>query len=341
MTRRREWIKGIAAAVGFGLLILDSKTALTGAKEGLELCIATVIPSLIPFIFLSILLTSTMIGRRIPFLQPLCRLYRIPSGTESLLIAGFLGGYPVGAQCLNQAYASRQVTNRDARRMLAFCNNCGPAFLFGMSAGLFDQWWMPWVLWLIHIISALLVACCIPAGFRTAENGQDSSPITISQGLDRAIRVMTSICGWVLVFRILIAILQRWLFLRLPQVLQITIIGLLELSNGCIELYKIGNPGMRFLLCSLLLGFGGLCVTMQTFSVTQKLDRKLYFPGKLVQCCISFLLSYAVHTICFPIGQRADIHLSIPAIILGISVGGILILRKNQKSSRIIQSVGV
>ena len=38
-----------AAALGMLVLILDSKTALAGAREGIDLCIRTVIPSLFPF----------------------------------------------------------------------------------------------------------------------------------------------------------------------------------------------------------------------------------------------------------------------------------------------------
>lgn len=162
MIRRADTLTGIAAATGIALLILDSKTALAGAQSGVELCIRTVIPSLFPFFLFSILLTTSLIGRRIPILRPVCRLCRIPGGAESILIAGFLGGYPVGAQCVSQAYRAGQLSHRDARRMLGFCNNCGPAFLFGMAAALFREWWAPWSLWGIHIFSALCVGVLIP-----------------------------------------------------------------------------------------------------------------------------------------------------------------------------------
>ena len=103
MNRRADTWTGIVAAIGISLLILDSKTALAGAQSGVELCIRTVIPSLFPFFLFSILLTTSLMGRRIRILRPLCRLCRIPEGAESILIAGCLGGYPVGAQCVSQA----------------------------------------------------------------------------------------------------------------------------------------------------------------------------------------------------------------------------------------------
>ena len=50
---KRKWIVSLAAAAGILVLILDSRTALAGAAQGLSLCLKTVIPSLFPFIFLS------------------------------------------------------------------------------------------------------------------------------------------------------------------------------------------------------------------------------------------------------------------------------------------------
>ena len=46
------------SAAGLFLLIVDSHTAAAGVREGLELCIRTLIPSLFPFMFLAMLLNS-------------------------------------------------------------------------------------------------------------------------------------------------------------------------------------------------------------------------------------------------------------------------------------------
>ena len=47
---------GFAAGAAMLMLILDGRTALTGAAEGIDLCIRTVIPALFPFFVLSPLL---------------------------------------------------------------------------------------------------------------------------------------------------------------------------------------------------------------------------------------------------------------------------------------------
>jgi hypothetical protein len=332
MKRRADHFTGIAAALGVALLILDSKTALIGAQEGVTMCIQTVIPSLFPFFLFSILLTTSLMGRRLRILRPVCRLCRVPMGAESILIAGFLGGYPVGAQCVSQAFEAGQLSAQDARRMLGFCSNCGPAFLFGMAAVMFDKWWMPWVLWLIHIVSALIVGAVIP-GTPIPCASSETQRISPVEALNRSVRIMAGVCGWVIMFRILIAFAQRWFLWALPTEYQVIFSGLMELSNGCVALGEVQDMSLRFMMCNGFLAFGGLCVAIQTLSITSpRLDKSLYFPGKILQCCISLALACVVE------GASEPIILCV-ALLVGASIS--VFLRKIQNSGRNSVLVGV
>ena len=99
-------------------LILDGRTAIDGARQGIELCLRTVIPSLFPFFVLSILLTSSLLGSSLAVLRPLGRLFGMPDGAESLLIPAFLGGYPVAADISaidHNASARHIIKTRDQR----------------------------------------------------------------------------------------------------------------------------------------------------------------------------------------------------------------------------------
>lgn len=292
MQKRQLWT-GLGASIGMLILILDGKTALEGARQGIELCLRTVIPSLFPFFLLSILLTSSFIGMQLSPLQPLSRLFSIPTGAESILISAFLGGYPVGAQSISEAYHAGHLGKRDAERMLSFCNNAGPAFLFGMVAAMFPRKWMAWALWGIHIYSALLVSKLLPgSGNRVQMEGNRA--VSLSAAMVSAVKIMSQVCGWVVLFRVIIAFLSRWVLWILPTAAQVAVTGMLELSNGCCALNAIENISLRFVVCSGILAFGGLCVTMQTVSVTKGLSLKYYFLGKGLQTLFSLLLSAAM-----------------------------------------------
>ena len=327
MKQKTLWA-GLGACLGMLILILDGKTALAGAQSGVQLCLITVIPSLFPFFVLSILLNSTLSGFQLPFLGKIGQLCGIPTGAEPLLISGFLGGYPVGAQGIAEAFKAGQLSRQTAQRMLAFCNNPGPAFLFGMVASFFPESWMVWALWAIHISGALFTAVILPSPTTDDCTLSGKSAMSANQIMARALSAMGTVCGWIIVFRVLVEFLQRWILFLLPVSFQVAVAGMLELSNGCCFLPLIENMDMRFILCSGMLAFGGLCVTMQTISVSSGLSIRHYLLGKFIQTSFSVTAALAV---------VSDMTVFFFAAVLLI----VLILRKDRKSSSIPRAAGV
>lgn len=302
-SRTRFWT-GLIGAAGLIVLILDAKTALTGGLDGISLCLNTVIPSLFPFFLFSILLNSTMTGIQIAILRPIGKLLGIPAGAESLILLGLVGGYPVGAQCISELYKCQGIDRHAARRMLGFCSNAGPAFIFGMGSCLFERKSVLWILWGIHIVSALLVGIILPNKRRTNCKLPQEKHMTIPHALNKAVRTTASVCGWVVIFRVLLAFLQKWCFWLVDNEDQAFLTGLLELSNGCYRLFDVVTQGARFVMCAAFLGFGGLCVAMQTVSVTGGLGTGMYFPGKVIQGSLSLLLSGLLQVVLFHPSER-------------------------------------
>jgi hypothetical protein len=148
---------GLAAAAGMLILILDSRTALDAARESVQFVIQTVIPSLFPFFFLSGWLTGSDC-RSFRILSLAARLFRVPNSCSYLLLPAFLGGYPSGAQAIASAQQQGKLSKDNAQRLLGYCSNAGPSFLFGILASYFPAVWMCWLLWAIHIAGALLAA---------------------------------------------------------------------------------------------------------------------------------------------------------------------------------------
>ena len=293
MKRNPSPLSGLFAAAGMLALILDSRTALAGAAEGIDLCIRTVIPALFPFFLLSVILTGSAFGLELPLLRPIGKLCSIPRGAESILLTGLLGGYPVGAQCVSQAYAAGQLRKEDAERMLGFCSNAGPAFLFGMTGQLFQNKAVPFLLWGIHIASALITGTILPGRSTGNALPAPARKPQAGQALTKSIKITASVCGWVVIFRIVIAFARRWFLWLFPVTVQVIFTGILELTNGYLELIAVENESLRFILASCFLSFGGLCVGLQTVSVTADagLSLRHYFPGKLTQTAVSASLS--------------------------------------------------
>ena len=258
----------LCAASAMAVLILDSRGSLRFASDAIELCIRTVIPSLFPFFVLSIYLTGNLGSK---------------SAKAAVITAGFLGGYPVGAQAAAEAYENGQLTKAQADKLLMFCSQAGPSFLFGMVASQFPHLRYGWMLWAVQLCSAATVALI---------SGQDTSPspvihspaTTLAQAMKKATQAMASVCGWVVLFRILTGHLGR---LSMADGLYILLSGFAELTNGSLLLGQITDVSSRFLIAALILNFGGICVLLQTASVARGLDLRRYLTGKALQTFFS------------------------------------------------------
>ena len=330
MRKKKTQYYWVILFAAFLFLILDSKCAATGISIGLELCIRTVIPAIFPFLILSPLLVSQI--PQLSFLHPLNKLLKIPAGSERILITSFLCGYPVGAQMVNDAWINGRLSTADAKRMLAFCNNAGPAFIFGIGGSLFQELWVPWALWCIHIISAVAVGVMLPGSSCQRNTMLLYQNTSFREQLQKGVVTMGYICGWVIMFRMIESFLQKWVLWLLPNWCTVLFFGFLELSSGCVATQSFVDPSVRFLFLSAFFAFGGICVHMQTASVTSNLNAvTIHLTGKVLHCMISILLS-AILLLILNIGDAVPILVAVLAIVTAILTFIIFILRRKKSS---------
>ena len=319
MKERCKIPKAILAALSMGILILDNQFAIHAVADGLQLCLQTVIPALFPFFVFSAILVSSL-----PTLpKPLLRFFKVSPAGGSILLTGLLGGYPVGAKSISEAYEQGYISKAEAERLLPICNQCGPAFLFGLTVQLFQDVRSCFVLWIIQIISVLLLTHLIPFDLATQERLPAVKPVGWSEALHRSIRSLATVCGWIILFRLLIQFLNRWFLWMLPLPYQILLSGILELTNGVTDLHRIGDESIRFLFCVGTMSFGGVCVTMQSISVIHAaLNRSQYFPGKVLQAGIAIILT--------GIFQR-QFH-AVTALSIVLTICCVIFFRKSKKA---------
>lgn len=298
---------GIAIMV---LMIMDTKTATYGATEGLEQCIRVIMPSLFPFFIVSTYLNTALLGHKIPLLHAIGKWLRIPNGGESILLIGLTGGYPVGAQLIAQAHRNQQISKRTYEILLGYCNNAGPAFLFGIAGSLFTSKITAFTLWGIHIMSAIITGFLLPKPKVEEIHWNTRADVSLINAVKKSINVCASTCSWIIIFKILLAYLTAWLSSISNHPILIFISGLLELSNGCLQLSQLTSEPLRFILCSVFLSFGGICVLLQTFSVTDGLGLGLYLPGKIIQTAVSTLIALLFTGLLFPHNELSILSIS-------------------------------
>ena len=285
-------------------MILDSSTALAGAAEGIQLCLMTLIPGLFPLMVLSSMFASVLRG-------------------GGMLLAGILGGYPVGAANAARCWREGNTRREDAERMLVLHNCAGPSFIFGAAAGLH-----PLALWGVYLASVGALWLILP-------KSRISTPepfLTLPAAVRNCVGALAGVCGWVVLMRSILAVADRWVLWLLPPWLRVCVCGFLELANGITELAAV-EENLRFTLAAGMIGFGGICVMMQTAGAARGLSMKRYFPGKIFQSCVCMSLA----------ALDSAAHLSLPVWCGILSTGTIcaVFLRKLENKCRNPVSLGV
>lgn len=298
----KRYLAPIGWSFGMLILILDGKTAMEGAAEGLTLCLKTLIPSLFPFFVLSMMLTGALSG-------------------GGLLLTGILGGYPVGAGNAARAYRAGQLSRDEAERMLVLCNCAGPSFIFGVVGQVLADLQAAFTLWGIYLLSIAVLWLLFP---KRGHIPGCCRPFKLQQALFESLRAMAGVCGWVVLFRVALAMLERWLLWLLPKWAKLFVCGMLELSNGCLSL-AAAAPGLRFVLAAGFISFGGICVFLQTASVAEGLSLRYYFPGKIFQSVLCMLLASLL--------APGAVHPAVQTMLAAISVFFGYALRKSEKRS--------
>lgn len=144
-------------------IVTDPKASLNAAREGINLCINVVVPSLFPFFVGTELLTNLgfvhIIGT---LLEPIMRpIFNVHGNGSFAFSMGIISGYPVGAKTTVDLYKKNFITKTEAERLLPFCNNSGPLFILGaVATGMFHQPSLGYLLFLSHLLAALTVGVC-------------------------------------------------------------------------------------------------------------------------------------------------------------------------------------
>lgn len=277
------------------LLIFDSRCAADSAREALILCSRTLIPSLFPLFVLGGMLVPALAGIRIPGLS---RLLGFPEG---YFLLGSLGGYPLGAACINQAVERGSLKRKDSERMVGLCSLCGPGFLFGVVGSLLSVREAAAIL-LLQLEAALLTAAFWP-GTTSVGSCPSAQPVSIPDALNRAVNSILSVCGWVTLAAVAAGFLRRWVFPFLPYGVSVVLTGLLELTNGILAAQRLSRE-IQFVLCALFASFGGVSVLLQVAGLSKGIEMGQCIAQKTVHGLLTTVLAILY------------LHTGIPALLL-------------------------
>lgn len=305
---------GLTAAALAGLLAAP-EAALAGARRGLAVCAEVIVPSLLPFMILSGLLTGLGLPQLLAraFGGAAQRLFALPGETAAPLFLGLLGGYPVGAAALADLTRRGELTAEEAGRALPFCNNTGPGFILGaVGVAAFGSLRAGALLYLSHVLAALAVGLLGSIGrprrggfCRRPALAVRSLPELLPETVGRAAASMLRICAFAVFFSVLTALadalgilpalcgaLSARSGLELHAV-RALLGGVLELGSGAAALRSLSPTGANLALAAFVLGFGSLSVHCQTLAAVAGTEIRTarHFAGRLLHGALSAALT--------------------------------------------------
>ena len=121
----------------------------------------------------------------------------------------------------------------------------------------------------------------------------------VSSCIKKAFSTLSIVCGFVIIFSLIISMIRVCGILNLFNNIWIEDIclGILEITTGIQMVSSISASSLMFHLVAtaFLLGFGGISVSLQVWSVISKTDLSIkpYIIGKLLQGTTAALYTFA------------------------------------------------
>ena len=237
------------------------------------------------------------------------------------LIMGIISGYPTGAKIAVNFRENNICSKEEAERLLAFTNNSGPLFIIGtVGISLFGDVRIGYILLISHIISCLIVGIIFrnwkkwKSKFRNLYEYKEEKQIRLKDlgeilgnSIKKSIITILNIGGFIVIFSVIISILEESNFfeiienfcsnINIPNGVATGVIsGIIELTNGVNKISFLGSSNLYIILASFLIGFGGISVLLQVYSVISKSDISIkpYFYGKLLQSIFSTMITFII-----------------------------------------------
>lgn len=318
-------------------LVIFSKSNLTAAKNGLVLWANNVVPSLLPFFIATELLGYTNVVNKLgKLLNPIMRpIFNVPGVGSYALLMGIISGYPTGAKIVCNLKEQGLLTDVESERLLAFTNNSGPLFILGtVGVSLFGNTLIGFLLLLTHILACISVGILFRFWKKNKNSNFSNLKININnnkqlvnfsnlgevlgKSITSSISTIVMIGGFVVLFSVVLSILKNsniiellahiiFPFFRLFGIQDFNfctsfISGFLELTNGVMSISTIPckNISINIILTSFLLGFAGISILLQVYSIIAKsnISIKPYIVGKLLHGLFAALYTFLFITYC-------------------------------------------
>lgn len=285
----------------------------SGASNGWNLFLYTIVPSLFPFLVFSNLILKTSLLESLcnliyPFFRPIFQTSRL--GCFPILI-GLFSGYPMGAKYSADLVKTQSISLDEGQYLLSFVNNASPMFLsYYISTHCLHKPQCSLVFLFLTILSSFIISLfyrkiILKTSFMTTTLPKEKkcssfSCFPIDKSIHDAFETLIKIGSYIMLCSIVSAFL-----LSVPNIiapLGFLLSCLTEITTGAqiINQTSFLSDDVKIILTLATVTFGGLSSLFQTFSVIAGSGLSIikYIIAKLCQTIV-FVLLLTVYLILF------------------------------------------
>ena len=290
-------------------LLIKKSIIYSSIMYALNIWVNNLIPALFPFFIISDILINYNITNYIPkFIKNFCKvLFNINDNMLTIFLLSMISGFPSNARNARTLYDKKLITLEEANHILIFSHFSNPVFILTTVAIFFFHNRIIGIILLIaHYLSNFILGICFRGKIKlnNVENSNNldsnSFGVIFISAIKKAIDTILTICGIVVVFLMLAAIVINTFNFNSYNAMLIK--GFFEITIGIEALSKLSiSMHYKAVIASMILAFGGISVHVQVLSqITGTNIKYTYFlAGRIYQMIIAGFLTYII---CFIIG---------------------------------------
>ena len=262
-------------------------------------CISTLLPSLLPYmIFSSIISKSSLVNKVLrSFFKSVYLILGICIKYVDVLFWGNLSGFVVGPKLLAEENDSID-ENLPITKYILLSSNAGIGFVISfIGQAVYGNFLFGLSLYFSQILISLILNSFVffkkdKIKIYNSEHKKLPFLLSVSNSISSTANAFITICANTVVFSTLSSLLVKIIGLPTNSVLSAFIYSLFDISQGVKAASLINNKAISLFIVGFSVGFGGISIFFQIFSICQslKINKIKFILIKLLQGFICGIL---------------------------------------------------
>lgn len=317
-------------------IIIFPDDSIKASKNGINIWVNILIPSLLPFIIGANLIVSLKVADIIgAIINPITQFIFNVSGKSALVfVISSISGYPVGAKLASDLRLTQDISEYEGQRLLSFCSTSGPLFIIGaVATGMLKNATLGYTMLISHYLGAITTGLLFRRYGKEKRKKSDKAIIdnikyiintpekdgffiAFGNAVTSGINTLLAIGGFVIIFSVVFKILTLFNIIELissalyfffsflgitKEICAAFISGLFEITIGCNNITSITYIPeiIKASLCSFIIGFSGLSILAQCCSFIAKTDIKtnIYIFNKFLHGIFAGIYTFSLYSI--------------------------------------------